>query len=203
LSENSTIRVSLNSNTKDKAALRQLWKSQYEQHSYSFSIWNNQICSHILSHPKFQSAQKVAMFYPRDWEVNLTPLWRQRPEACGFPKTDSKNWEMRVFRVNSLTSPDFVVGVGKVMEPQGLTSMELENFGAEDLILIPGLAFDEMGARVGSGKGVYDRFLSHQGKKAHKWGVAFSLQICPEPIPVEPHDVPLDALVTEKGFIYF
>ncbi len=68
---------------------------------------------------------------------------------------------------------------------------------------MPGFVFDALGSRIGSGKGVYDRFLSREGRLAQKWGVAFSPQLISKPITQEPHDIRLDGLITEKGFIYF
>lgn len=63
-----------------------------------------------------------------------------------------------------------------------------------DLVVVPGLAFDRRGWRVGFGAGLYDRFLA--GVDAPRVGLAFSLQIEPS-LPVEPHDEPVDWIVTE------
>lgn len=193
----------MSSNSKDKRVLREYWKSQYSNYRSFFPDWNREICRLLISNPKFQSAQKVALFYPRDWEVDLLPLWKQRSAVCGFPKTDPKTWRMQFFSVNSLQSPDFVQGVGGVFEPVAEDNRKLHDFQPSDLILVPGLMFDKLGARVGSGKGVYDRFLAHEGKLAQKWGVAFSPQVVSQNINRESHDVLMDGLVTEKGFIYF
>lgn len=165
--------------------------------------WSQEICRLLISSPIFQSAQRVALFYPREWEVDLLPLWKLRPQVCGFPKTDSKTWTMQFFHVNSLNSPDFSPGVGGVFEPVAEKARRVDAFQSTDLVLVPGLCFDNVGMRVGSGKGVYDRFLAHEGKLAQKWGVAFSPQVVPQNIECDAHDVLLDGLVTEKGFIYF
>ncbi|MCB1237880.1 MAG: 5-formyltetrahydrofolate cyclo-ligase [Verrucomicrobiae bacterium] len=71
------------------------------------------------------------------------------------------------------------------------------------VILIPGVGFDpETGARLGRGKGHYDRFLAglelRPGRRPFRIGVCFELQL--GPIPSEPHDRPMDAIVTEAGF---
>jgi 5-formyltetrahydrofolate cyclo-ligase len=110
---------------------------------------------------------------------------------------------MQFFYVNSLNSPDFSRGVGGVFEPVAEKARRVDAFQSTDLVLVPGLCFDNAGMRVGSGKGVYDRFLAHEGKLAQKWGVAFSPQVVPQNIECDAHDVLLDGLVTEKGFIYF
>ena len=63
-----------------------------------------------------------------------------------------------------------------------------------DVVLVPGLAFDRRGWRIGFGAGLYDRFLA--GVDAPRVALAFSLQIQPS-LPVEPHDEPVDWIVTE------
>jgi 5-formyltetrahydrofolate cyclo-ligase len=68
-----------------------------------------------------------------------------------------------------------------------------------DLILVPGVAFDTSGHRLGRGKGYYDRWLAERGS-ARAVGVCFECQIVTE-VPREPHDVRVDLVLTEKrGF---
>lgn len=66
--------------------------------------------------------------------------------------------------------------------------------GELDVVVVPGLAFDRRGWRVGFGAGLYDRFLSTV--TAPRVALAFSLQL-QESLPVEPHDEPVDWIVTE------
>ncbi len=93
--------------------------------------------------------------------------------------------------------------MGNIPEPIPKISRIVTDFKSTDLILVPGFVFDNKGGRIGSGKGVYDRFLAKEGKLAQKLGIAFSPQVVSESIPQEPHDITLNGLVTEKGFIYF
>ncbi len=69
-----------------------------------------------------------------------------------------------------------------------------------DLVVVPGLAFDAAGRRLGQGYGYYDRFLASLGGTSLSVGLAFSWQIVPE-VPVDAWDVPVDAVVTEDGII--
>jgi 5-formyltetrahydrofolate cyclo-ligase len=78
----------------------------------------------------------------------------------------------------------------------GTARVEVDGF---DLVVVPGLAFDPNGFRLGRGVGYYDRFLSRARSKTVA-GLAFSWRIVPE-VPVDPWDVPVDAVVTEKGVI--
>jgi 5-formyltetrahydrofolate cyclo-ligase len=67
-----------------------------------------------------------------------------------------------------------------------------------DLIVAPGLAFDRRGGRLGYGKGYYDRFLHQIRGDATKLAVCFQCQLFPE-IPVLPHDIRMDLVVTENA----
>jgi 5-formyltetrahydrofolate cyclo-ligase len=67
-----------------------------------------------------------------------------------------------------------------------------------DVVIVPGLAFTTGGDRLGQGGGWYDRFLSGARADCTTIGVAFDVQVV-ERLPVEPHDVPLDHVVTESG----
>lgn len=70
-----------------------------------------------------------------------------------------------------------------------------------DLIVVPGLAFDGRGCRLGRGGGYYDRFLSGQ-PNAFKLGLAYDFQVFSR-IPAEPHDVRVNGLVTPSGYKEF
>jgi 5-formyltetrahydrofolate cyclo-ligase len=65
-----------------------------------------------------------------------------------------------------------------------------------DLIIVPGLAFDESCMRLGRGRGYYDRFLSDPRVRAKTCGLAYECQVA-DALPADPHDKPVDLLVTE------
>ncbi len=69
-----------------------------------------------------------------------------------------------------------------------------------DVVVVPGLAFDRRGGRLGYGGGHYDRYLAAMGPRAVRVGVAFSLQIV-DRLPVEDVDRPVDVVVTDAGVI--
>ena len=76
-------------------------------------------------------------------------------------------------------------------EPQGATPCPPERI---DLIVVPGTAFTRAGARMGRGRGYYDRYLSRPGFHARTVGVCYTHQLL-DTLPVEPHDVPLDRVI--------
>lgn len=70
-----------------------------------------------------------------------------------------------------------------------------------DLILVPGVAFDLKGYRMGYGAGYYDKLLPHIRPDCEVIGLAFDLQIV-ETLPVESHDQPMDSILTETRWIH-
>lgn len=69
-----------------------------------------------------------------------------------------------------------------------------------DLIIVPAVAYDKKGYRIGYGGGYYDRFLSSLNKDIATIGIAFDVQII-EKVSVQPFDIPVDMVITESGII--
>jgi 5-formyltetrahydrofolate cyclo-ligase len=72
---------------------------------------------------------------------------------------------------------------------------------AADLIVVPGVAFDLAGHRIGYGKGFYDRFLQHPGRAAHLVGLCHDFQLVEGRVPADAHDIAMDVIVTETRII--
>lgn len=68
------------------------------------------------------------------------------------------------------------------------------NLGLLDLVVVPGLAFDKKGSRLGRGKGYYDRFLTRIPKEATSIGIAFDFQVMPS-VPTTPKDVNVQKII--------
>jgi 5-formyltetrahydrofolate cyclo-ligase len=98
---------------------------------------------------------------------------------------------------------------------EGVASMERGSFGIlepcptgidhhadeADLIVVPGVAFDSEGHRIGYGKGFYDRFLRHPGRTAHLVGLCHDFQLIDGNIPAEGHDIRMEIIVTDKRIV--
>jgi 5-formyltetrahydrofolate cyclo-ligase len=67
-----------------------------------------------------------------------------------------------------------------------------------DLVMVPGVAFDRRCARMGHGKGYYDKLLENTRPETPLIALAFECQLFPE-IPVAPHDVFMNKIITEKA----
>lgn len=70
-----------------------------------------------------------------------------------------------------------------------------------DLIVVPGVAFDRNGHRIGYGKGFYDRFLQHPGRTAALVGLCHDFQLIDGKIPADQHDIRMEIIVTERRTI--
>ncbi len=89
----------------------------------------------------------------------------------------------------------FSCGPSLRQPPPGWRTVPIEML---DLVLVPGLAFDRSAHRLGRGGGFYDRFLATPGLRAFKVGIAIDEQLI-DKVPMESHDVPLDAVVTDSS----
>jgi len=87
-----------------------------------------------------------------------------------------------------------------IMEPDP-SRCEPFAVGGLDLVVVPGVAFDATGGRLGYGGGYYDRFLTGDAISAVRVALAFEVQISPEPLPLDPYDAQMDLVCTEKRII--
>ena len=116
-------------------------------------------------------------------------------KQVALPRVSGKR-KMEFFFISG--QKDLVTGFMGIKEPAGYC-LEASAPSEDALVLLPGLAFDRSGARLGYGGGFYDTYLAkHAGCK--KAALAYSAQIAPE-IPTEPVDVKTDMIITEKELI--
>ncbi len=94
---------------------------------------------------------------------------------------------------------DLEIGHFGVREPTKEATRPVEP-SILDLIIVPGVAFDRKGYRVGYGAGYYDRFLLRISEKARTIALAFHMQLI-DKVPVDDHDIAVEHIITEKEFI--
>ena len=143
----------------------------------------------------YQNAETIlayaAIFPEPDLQVILQEILDQGKTLLLPRCEDAENMTARVIR----DLAELVPGAFSIPEPDsGAQIMEPEKI---DLILVPGMAFDPYGGRLGKGKGYYDRFLT--GLQVKTMGICGAL--LPR-IPMEEHDLRMDAVVTAKE-VYF
>jgi 5-formyltetrahydrofolate cyclo-ligase len=148
---------------------------------------------------EFKDAKAILFYVSYDNEVYTHEMIKKCLEIkkqVVVPKIDMNN---RTMLCSSLIRwDDLVTGAYNILEPRQecLKEVFLESI---DLIVIPGIAFDCQGNRIGHGMGYYDRLLKKK-ITAHRLGLAFEFQIA-DIIPSEKHDVKVNKIVTEKRII--
>jgi 5-formyltetrahydrofolate cyclo-ligase len=97
-----------------------------------------------------------------------------------------------------LSVEELITGHFGILEPKKENIRPIEPYKL-DIVLVPGVAFDIYGNRIGHGKGYYDRFLIKTSRSTLKIGLAFDYQVMDFNIPVDNHDIPMDLVITESG----
>lgn len=149
------------------------------------------ICQHLVAHARALKARRVALFAAVGSEVRLDHALQALTgagTACVLPRVVQPE---RPLEFAAATGP-LRLGSWGVAEPLGPTVP----LAGIDLVVVPGLVFDAQGYRLGYGQGYYDRTLA--GYAGRTVGVAFALQVT-ETLPRAPHDVPVQAVITEAG----
>jgi 5-formyltetrahydrofolate cyclo-ligase len=140
--------------------------------------------------PQWQSAKKVLVYVSKNDEVDTHQLTKDcitSDKTVYVPKVSGKTLSICPIKAWEQLEP----GAFGILEPcEVLDPAHPEEI---DLILVPGLAFDQTGHRIGYGRGFYDSLL--KSTKGLKVGLAFEEQIVEE-IPAEPHDIPLDLIIS-------
>jgi 5-formyltetrahydrofolate cyclo-ligase len=162
-----------------RAALDMAKKHQYDEWMCE-SIWE------IISERKYKS---VHCYLPMSTEINITPLIQKMLDD-GITVVSPKTLPKRKLQNRVLKSlRDVETGVFGTSHPSDTE----EYFGKYDLIIVPGLAFNDSNYRLGYGGGYYDTFLA-QNPEAYKLGVFYPFQHV-QHVPQEAHDAQLDRIV--------
>ena len=138
----------------------------------------------------FLLAEKVLLYHSLPDELSTHEFldrWASRKKFF-LPRVNGVNLDILPFERSRMALGSF-----HIEEPQGddcAAAKEME------LIIVPGVAYDRMGNRVGRGKGYYDRLL--QSVKATVIGVGYDFQLIDEDIPADSHDIPMDIVITES-----
>lgn len=162
---------------------------------------SDRICRSLLQRRAVRDASVIAMFDPLPSEPdvanlrNLVVAARSGTRFC-YPRCE-EDGNLVFYIVDddshllSIPKRDFREPDPTVCDRTAITEI--------DVVLVPGLAFTKDGkTRLGRGGGFYDRFLADPGLDATKLGICFAVQLR-DTLPREPHDQPVDAIVTEAS----
>jgi 5-formyltetrahydrofolate cyclo-ligase len=166
----------------------------------SLAIMSADVGRNLESLREYREARTLAAYVAKDDEVQTAPILEMAVSSgktVVVPLVDVPSGSLLFFRVARMD--ELSPGHFGVLEPKrGPRPVALSE---TDLVLVPLLAWDSRGHRLGYGKGYFDRALANRGS-ALAIGLAFECQRV-ERVPEEPHDVRLDVLVTEKRVLRF
>ena len=170
-----------------KPLLRQQMRDAKRQHQEQLAAMSEDIV--IRLRQRFTDHQTVMAYWPLPDEVDIRPLITHligEGHTVLLPKVlDDEHMELRRYQSES----DLTEGAFHIMEPVG---EPFTDFDKIDVALVPGMAFDAAGHRLGRGRGYYDRFLTAH-PHLYKIGVCFPFQRVAE-VPTEEHDVYVDEI---------
>jgi len=172
----------------EKKELRAQIKALKKQHTKEQLLeQSEQIMAKLERHPDFIKAERVMLYSALPDEVQTQAFlekWHLKKTII-LPTVVGDDIVPVAFGKDTA----FSVGDFNIMEPQNEPYT-----GDFDLIIVPGVAFDRKGNRIGRGRGYYDRFLSkHLGVK--RIGICFDFQLVDE-VPTEPFDILMDEVLS-------
>jgi 5-formyltetrahydrofolate cyclo-ligase len=175
-----------------KAELREKIRAALEKISPAVrAVESIELCDRLEA--QLRSARTILFFAPLPDELDIWPLLEKflaSGKTCALPFYDSTTKTYLARQVHNLAA-DISVGYFGIREPASTCpAIPLEKF---DLVLVPGVAFDWNGNRLGRGRGFYDRLLKQVS--GLKCGVGHDLQLMGK-IPAEPHDARVNFIVT-------
>lgn len=157
------------------------------------------ICQKFVSLPEYQAGRTIMYYLDVRTEVRTR---HYLPTALASDKKIVVPYcvdgELELFHLENMDELD--VGMYKILEPKpDLRALPEKRVDVKelDLIMVPGVGFDRTGARMGHGKGYYDKLLEHARLETPLVALAFECQMFEE-IPTAEHDIFMDKIVTEK-----
>jgi 5-formyltetrahydrofolate cyclo-ligase len=156
-------------------------------------------CNLLAGTREFKNAQTIMIFLSMPSEIETSTLalkaW-QEGKSIAVPRVDWESKRMEPVEIRSLDIGMKTTGPGgAIREPVDGRVVCLSMI---DLVVVPGVAFDRHGFRVGRGRGFYDRFLAQQDFQGVRCALCFNEQLLHEPLPIEEHDMPMDLIVTDR-----
>jgi 5-formyltetrahydrofolate cyclo-ligase len=159
-----------------------------------------EIQSRLVALPSFRAARTVLLTLPFRGEWDTRPLLATALGAGKTVAVPRVNAATRMLELYAIIDPLRDVALGPQGIPEPLPHCRPVTVGTVDWVLVPGVTFDRAGRRLGYGGGYYDRLLPLLPERAARVAGAFHVQIV-ERVPAGPHDIAVDAIVTEAEII--
>ena len=175
-----------------KDSLRKYIRAQKSQYDVAqLEAMSIEITNRVLALASWQEAGTLLLYYPLADEVDVRPLIKNaydNGKKVLLPVVKGEELKLHLYQGESSLSE----GAFGIMEPTGPLFSE-ENYSEIQLAIIPGMAFDTAGHRLGRGKGYYDRLLPKL-TNARLQGICFPFQLLDE-VPTEAHDIKVQEVV--------
>jgi 5-formyltetrahydrofolate cyclo-ligase len=142
---------------------------------------------------------KVALYLSTTHEIPTRyiaqSIWESKREVVvPYWSSTKESYQLTLMKPKA----KLISGKMGIREPQERIPVTPEEV---DAFILPGLAFDAQGGRLGYGAGIYDKILTQARKSVPKIAICYDWQVLEESLPLEAHDIRMDWLVTEKRVI--
>ncbi|BDU76490.1 5-formyltetrahydrofolate cyclo-ligase [Mesoterricola sediminis] len=175
-----------------KAALRRHFRDLRDAQAPELrAAWSEAACGHIAAFARARGLRTAAAFWPLGSEIDLRPLAEAGLDLL-FPRVVSRRPPVLAWG-----APPMGAGPWGLQEPLDAPHA----LPPADLVLVPGLAFDAAGRRLGYGGGFYDAFLAALPPGTLTLGAGFALQRC-DALPPDPWDGLLGGFADERGIAW-
>jgi 5-formyltetrahydrofolate cyclo-ligase len=162
---------------------------------------SNLIQFHVFRSNHFAISESLGVYLPIGNEVRTQEIIQRGLDSAkkvALPSIESDR--MRFYQLNDslLRESSLVIGKFGIREPHkdGVEVTKL------DLLIVPGIAFDYRGARIGYGRGYFDRYIKN-AKVSFSLGLGYQFQLVSRPLPQSNWDQRINGLSTENGILYF
>ena len=165
----------------------------------SFFTLSEAACRNVIAHPAYTAARTLLLYCAIPFEADPSLVARHavaHGKRVAYPYCEGGG-ECLLAALEPQTEVDWEEGAFGIRTPVPARSRRVPKEEI-DFILVPGLAFDENGGRLGRGAGYYDRYLI--GSSAFLMGFCLDIQLV-ENVPVDAHDVRMHAVVTDSQIL--
>jgi 5-formyltetrahydrofolate cyclo-ligase len=156
----------------------------------------------LFEFANFLESKIVMLYVNAENEVPTTNIIKRAYEfnkIVVLPAFDTVKSTMKLMKVDH-PDKDLIAGPRGILEPDRSKCKPVP-LDSIDIAIVPGIAMDEKGGRIGSGDGYYDRIIPDLPMTTRKVGLVFEGQLVPQ-VPMESHDKHVDIIITEKRVIY-
>ena len=156
----------------------------------------------LFEFANFLESKIVMLYVNAENEVgtqNIVKRAFEYSKIVVLPAFDPARSTMKLMKVDN-PDKDLTMGPRGILEPNPAKCKTVP-LDCIDIAIVPGIAMDEKGGRIGSGDGYYDRIIPDLPMTTRKVGLVFEGQLVPQ-VPMESHDKHVDIIITEKRVIY-